>query len=117
MQKSKNLLAPGGHATGLGLGGFMVIAQEVKNAVNKVEIKELEKFPTMLPGLTAGSFQGDYHVAQNLGLNFRERTSLQGQRDDIGGPPPLHDSMVKDCHGRVIYQSQAQFGIRTAQVF
>ena len=70
MQKSVELLAFGGHATGFGLGGFMVIAQKMENAVNKVEIKELEKFPALLPGLTASSFQGNNNVTQISGIEF-----------------------------------------------
>jgi hypothetical protein len=48
---------------GFGLGGFMVITQEVKYAVHKEKIQQLEKFPAMLPGLALGGLQGDDHIA------------------------------------------------------
>ena len=107
MHKSKKLPGPGSHAAGFDLGGFMVIAQEMKNAMNQVEIQELEEFPALFPGLAAGGFQREDHVAQHLGLNFREKASLQGHGNDVGGTSPLHDGLVEAGHGRVIYQGQA----------
>jgi len=117
MNESKKLPGLASHAQGFGLGGFMIIPQEMKNAVNQVEIQEFAKFPAVFPGLAAGGFQRDDDVAQDVGLNLRERPSLQGDGNNIGGAPTLQDGLIEAGHGRVIYQGQAQFGVRTVQAF
>ncbi len=83
--------------------------------MNEVKIKEFGELPTLLPGLALGRLKRNNDIAQNLGLDLRERTSLLGQGDDIGGASPLHDGPIETSHSRVIHEGEAQFGLRTIQ--
>lgn len=63
----------------------MIIAQKVKDAMDHQKEDLVLSLSSNRPGLASGSFYGDDHIPQNLGVNPGGLPTRHGKSDDIGG--------------------------------
>jgi hypothetical protein len=74
------------HATGFGVASLMVVSAEVENAVDHQCDEFLIEGPPPFPCLTYGSWNGNYHVAQQpraQAQGLRQTGFPRGKRQDV----------------------------------
>lgn len=63
----------------------MIVAQKMEDAMDHQKEDLVLSLPSNRPGLASGSFYGDDHIPQNLGVNHGRLPTRHGKSDDVGG--------------------------------
>ncbi len=107
----ENLFFHPSHSPVLFLGAFMVIVQEMQDAMNK-EIRNLiAEWVLPFKRLSLRGFNRNDHIAKYPWMGVGKRSAVHGKRQDIGWIIALEIVPVQPGNLRVIQEQNAYFRI------
>ena len=115
-QQRENLLFPGFHGPRLlRCAAFMIITEQMQNAVDQQEPDFMLKGNLRFRGIRCGPFRGDDHVAEQVRIKPGPDPFLLSERNHIGRPVPLQIVPVDPADLFVIDDQNRQFRIRRSR--
>ena len=93
----------------------MVIADEMKDAVDHKQDEHFLIVETESIGLTLRCFYGDDQVSEHMGVQTRKLLCFHGEGKDIGRFIPMQVLPIQLLNLRVVDEDDAEFGIRKCQ--
>ena len=104
-----------GHLPGLLLRSFVIISEEVKDAVDHQKCDHAHLVEAELIRLALGRFNGDDEVTQEIGLETRELALAHGKGKDVRRFVPLEILPIQCSNPCITHKEDAQFRVRKSQ--
>ncbi len=103
------------HARFLGGRFFVVIAEQMQNAVNEQFGEAFFKSDAGGLGLAQARLDGYDHIAQQMRAQFCKFTLLHGEGNHIGGSRAAQILMVQGRDAVIVDHQQGKLGLRRCQ--
>ena len=104
-----------GHLSGLLLRSFVIVSEEVKDAVDHQKCDHAHLVETELIRLALGRFDGDDEVTQEIVLKTRGLALAHGEGEDVRRLVPLKVLPIQCSDPCIAHKEDAQFCLRKFQ--
>ena len=114
-QQGQQFLTSLFHLAGGKIIPFVVVAEEVQDAMHQKTIHHRLQRGARLFRLAPGGRKGDHYVSEQVGVQVAELPLPHGEGQDVGGTTALQVAPVERAYLFVPDQYYAEFAVRTGQ--
>ena len=111
----EELLLFEGHLSGFLLRSFVIVSEEVKDAVDHQKGDHAHLVETELIRLALGRFDGDDEVTEEIVLKIRELALAHGEGEDVRRLVPLKILPIQCSDPCIAHKEDAQLCLRKSQ--
>jgi len=103
------------HGPGLGRAAFVVVADQVQEAMDQQAFQLLLKRKARVNSLLHGCRHRYDDVPEHVRLDLVKTSFAKRERKDVGGPVLAPILLVERAHGAIAHKKHAQFGLRKVE--
>ncbi len=103
------------HLTGLSGAAFVIIPDQMEQAVNEQSLNLAAERVAKLPRLSRRNGDGNDDIPQQVRLNLPELSLSERKGEHVGGPVDSAITAVEGAHGAVTGEQDAQLCLRKTE--